>query len=142
MAYDPIIYGGSKSSVKGYSSARSKYFDDLEKERKKKESETIAFGGSEPNSKAAKVEQSKGFWGHIGDFGKGVFEAGGNIIAGGADSAQETSKGVKNLIETQAQLDKESNFQKGREEINDKYKKEADEKVWKGFENAAFDELP
>ena len=78
MAYDPIIYGGSKSSVKGYASSRSKYFDELEAERKKKEKDTIAFGGSDTSSKAAKVEQSKGFWGGIK-----------NTVAGSAKGAKD-----------------------------------------------------
>ena len=143
MAYDPIIYGGSKSSVKGYASSRSKYFDELEEERKKKEKDTIAFGSSDPNSKAAKVEQSKGFWGGVGDFGKGVVEAGGNILAGGADLAQETFKSGKNLLDIKGEQDKEGKYQEGEREINQKYSKEADERVWKGFENAAsVDELP
>ena len=61
MTYDPIIYGGSKSSVKGYASARSKYFDKLAKEQEKKNKDTIAFGDS-TGGKAATVEKSKGFW--------------------------------------------------------------------------------
>ena len=116
MAYDPIIYGGSKSSVKGYASARSKYFDELEEERKKKEKDTIAFGGSDPNSKAAKVEQSKGFWGGVGDFGKGVVEAGGNIIGGAAKFVGETVQGVGGLIDTQIQMDKQKEYDKKKQE--------------------------
>src|SRR5690606_24111950 len=38
---------------------------------------------------------------------------------------------------------KESKFQEGESAINKKYNKEADEKVWKGYENAqSVDELP
>ena len=143
MAYDPIIYGGSKSSVKGYSSARSKYFDELEEERKKKEKDTIAFGGSDTNSKAAKVEQSKGFWGGVGDFFGGVGKTVKEGVEGAGQFAVETGKGVKNYFDIKGEQDKEAKFQEGEKAINDKYKAEADEKVWKGFENAAsVDELP
>ena len=116
MAYDPIIYGGSKSSVKGYASSRSKYYDELEEERKKKEKDTIAFGGSDPNSKAAKVEQSKGFLSGVGDFGKGVVEAGGNIVGGGAKFVVETVQGVGGLIDTQIQMDKQKEYDKKKQE--------------------------
>ena len=116
MAYDPIIYGGSKSSVKGYASSRSKYFDELEEERKKKEKDTIAFGGSDPNSKAAKVEQSKGFWSGVGDFAKGVGTTVTEGVKGAGDFAVETVKGVGNLIDTQAQMDKDKEYYKNKQE--------------------------
>lgn len=143
MAYDPIIYGGSKSSVKGYSSARSKYYDELEKERKKKEKDTIAFGGSEQSGRAATVEESKGFWGGVGDFFGGVGKTVKEGVEGAGQFAVETGKGVKNYFDIKGEQDKEAKFQEGEREINQRYKKEADEKVWKGFENAAsVDELP
>lgn len=97
---------------------------------------------------AAKAEDAakadgKSIWDRAGDIAGGVVDAGKNIVVGGADFAQETFKSGKNLIETQVELDKEGNFQKGEKEINDKYNREADERVWKGFENAAsVDELP
>lgn len=95
MAYDPIIYGGSKSSVKGYASSRSKYYDDLEEERKKKEKDTIAFGGSDPNSKAAKVEESKGFWSGVGDFAQGV---GAGVVKGAAGVVGSGARAVDSLL--------------------------------------------
>ena len=116
MAYDPIIYGGSKSSVKGYAASRSKYFDELEKERKKKEKDTIAFGGSDPNSKAAKVEQSKGFWSGVGDFATGVGTTVVERVKGTGDFAVEAAKGIGNLIDTDAKMKKEAEYQKNKNE--------------------------
>jgi hypothetical protein len=94
---------------------------------------------------AKQEEQDKGksSWDKAKDFGGGVVDAGKNIVVGGADFVQETGKSVKNLVDVGREQGKESKFLEGEAAINSKYKQEADEKVWKGYENAAsVDELP
>lgn len=92
------------------------YYQQKKKEEEDEKKNEIAFGSSDPNSKAAKVEQSKGFWSGVGDFGKGVVEAGGNIVAGGAKFVGETVQGVGGLIDTQVQMDKEKEYYKKKQE--------------------------
>lgn len=91
---------------------------------------------------AEEEKNSKSIWDRAGDIAGGVANAGKDIVVGGADFAQETFKSGKNLLDIKGEQDKEGKYQKGEAEINRKYKKEADEKVWKGFEGAAsVDEL-
>ena len=122
MAYDPIIYGGSKSSVKGYASSRSKYFDELEAERKKKEKDTIAFGGSDTSSKAAKVEQSRGLW------GSGVVKGVGRFIKDAAvsvkDDAQSSFRGIRDTIEGTVASGNQLKLEQGKNDLSNKYNKE------------------
>lgn len=102
----------ASSSGKRYQS----YYQQKKKEEEDKNKNEIAFGGSDPNSRAAKVEQSKGFWSGVGDFGKGVVEAGGNIVGGGAKFVSETVQGVGGLIDTQIQMDKQKEYDKKKQE--------------------------
>lgn len=123
MAYDPIIYGGSKSSVKGYASDRRKYFEDLEEERKKPQDDTVVFGGGS-DGKADAVSQNKSFWEQAGDVVGGV----GNFVKDAAisikDDAVDSFTGIKDVIEGSAAADRQSELEKGANDISNKYNKE------------------
>lgn len=117
MAYDPIIYGGSKSSVKGYSSAREKYFDELKKEQEKQAKETIAFGDtSGSSSKANTVEQSKNFFETVGDVVGGVGKTIGEGVQGAGDFIAEGVKGAKNLLDINAKQKQQKEYDKNKNE--------------------------
>jgi len=92
------------------------YYRQKKKEEEDKKKNEIAFGGSDPNSKAAKVEQSKGFWSGVGDFAKGVGTTVVEGVKGTGDFAVETAKGIGNLIDTDAKMKKEAEYQKNKNE--------------------------
>lgn len=92
------------------------YYASKKKEEEDKKKNEIAFGGSETSSRAAKVEQGKSFWSSVGDFGKGVVDAGVDLVAGGAEFASETAKGVGNLIDTQSKMEKNKKYEADKNE--------------------------
>lgn len=122
MAYDPIIYGGSKSSVKGYSSARAKYFEELKKEQEKAAKDQIAFGSGDSRTNA--VEKSKSLW----DRTKDVAGAAGNFVKDAAvavkDDAQQSFRGIRDTIEGTVASGNELKLQQGKNDISNKYNKE------------------
>jgi len=139
MAYDPIIYGGSKSSVKGYASSRSKYFDELEKERKKKEEDPI-FNSS---NRADIVKENKGLFSGALDIVKGVASAGGDLAVGTVKTGKNLADESLNRAAIAREQDKTRRNQSQAEAINKKYQDEENKRVWKGYENAkSVDELP
>lgn len=110
-----------------------------EQRKQERQKELLDAAKAEEEAKA----NEKSIWGKIGDVAGGVGNAVKNVAVGGADFVQETVKSGKNLIEIGNEQAKESKFQEGESAINKKYNKEADEKVWKGYENAqSVDELP
>ena len=133
----------SKTSANAYQQMYAKKRKE-EEDKKKKE---IVFGDDTEtdttSSKAAAVEQGKSFWDGVGDFAKGVGTTVAEGVKGAGDFAIETVKGVKNLIDINAEQDKTGKYLEGQKAINDKYTQEENEKVWNGYENASsVDELP
>lgn len=110
----------ASSSGKKYQS----YYQQKKKEEEDKKKNEIAFGGSDPNSKAAKVEQSKGFWGGVGDVVGGV----GNFVKDAAisvkDDAQTSFRGVRDSIEGAVASGNQSKLEQGKNDLSNKYNKE------------------
>ena len=130
----------------GGSIKRIATMEDLaEEEEKRRQEQAQADAQKAAQEEAAKKEEEdkKNILQKAGDVIGGVGNAVKNIAVGGADFLQETVKSGKNLLEIGNKHAKESKFQEGESAINKKYNKEANEKVWKGYENAqSFDELP
>lgn len=110
-----------------------------EQARQKRQQELLAAAKAEDEAK----KNEKSLWDRAGDVVGGVGNAVKDIGVGGFNFVKETGESVKGLVEIGNEQAKESKFQEGEAAINKKYSQEADEKVWKGFENAAsVDELP
>ena len=120
MAYDPIFTPGKKSNASSFYSARRKYLDDYDKKKQKDQEDEIAFGGSDPNSKADKVEQSRGFWGGVGDFlggvkdtltvsAKGAKDFTGAMVDGGFQDIVGEATGQNDVIRNNQQKTLEQN---------------------------------
>lgn len=89
--------------------------------RKKKEEEDakkreVVFGSGPTSGKAGTVEKSKNFWERSGDFMGGVGKTVGEGVAGGVDLAVNTVKSVGNLIDTQNQIDKQTEYDRNKNE--------------------------
>ena len=100
------------------------YYQQKKKEEEDKKKNEIAFGGSDPNSKAAKVEQSKGFWGGVGDVVGGVGNFVKDAVISVKDDAVNAVTGIKDTVEGTSATNDQSKLQEGANEIQNKYNKE------------------
>lgn len=75
------------------------YYQQKKKEEEDKKKNEIAFGGSDPNSKAAKVEQSKGFFSGVGDVLGGIKDTVAGSAKGAADfTSAMVDGGLRDLV--------------------------------------------